>query len=374
MKKYTLAEYEEQLNHQVIHMDQAVCYNPEFCATRKMHDYPSRKLQLARAVYKNELPLTEYVGDLVFSSILSRQGERWQNFRENQEDCTDVMILCRKMLLDKGYQALAVEEFRRALAEGGGRLIHAHPWNLPQNADSETAIVLDDVTASACKSSEKALAFWCEKNGITFINPAVPVFTGFEYFAYGLVEEGTEHLAKMIKTIEETGAKDVMVLSAQLAWMLTTFADKLGLSKKFAVRYLPHELDRLSTDTPSYVYAGSFNLRYLCNSQILNALLPNTTEERDKRSIEFIPLLKGDRRVNQLTIWQKPLSAEYMLYGMKKEIIYAIREDALLDIKKADAEQIIVFEPTAMPVLKEAFPEKKICFYLDLLKDGLENS
>ena len=50
MKKYTLENYEEQLNHQVIHMDQAVCYDPEYLATRKMHDYPSRKLQLARAV------------------------------------------------------------------------------------------------------------------------------------------------------------------------------------------------------------------------------------------------------------------------------------------------------------------------------------
>lgn len=370
MKKYTLAEYEEQLNHQVIHMDQAVCYNPEFCATRKMHDYPSRKLQLARAVYKNELPLTDYVGNLVFSSILSRQGERWQNFRENQEDCTDAMILSRKMLLDKGYQAPAVEEFRCALVEGRGHLLNAKPWHLPQKADSTMAILLDDTTAFFGKTGEKALASWCEKNGMAFKNAADPVFTGFEYFAYGLVEEGTVHLKNMIKTMEETGVKEVMVLSAQLAWMLTVLAEKLGLSRPFTVRYLPHVLKKIHTDIPSYVYAGSFNLRYLCNSQILNALLPNTTEERDKQSMEFIPLLKGDQRVNQLTIWQKPLSAEYTLYGMEKEMVKVIQEDALTDIKKAFAKQVVVFEPTAMPILKEAFPDKQIRFYLELLNNG----
>jgi len=47
------------------------------------------KLQLARAVYKGEFPLTDTIGDLVYSCILSRQGERWQNFREDPEDCTD---------------------------------------------------------------------------------------------------------------------------------------------------------------------------------------------------------------------------------------------------------------------------------------------
>ncbi len=101
MRKFQLEHYEHQLNHQVIHMDQAVCYCPEFRATKMMHDYPSRRLQLARAVYKGEIGLSDYIGEINFSSILSRQGERWQNFRECAEDCTDVTMLCREMLLEK---------------------------------------------------------------------------------------------------------------------------------------------------------------------------------------------------------------------------------------------------------------------------------
>ena len=64
MRKFQLEHYENQLNHQVIHMDQAVCYCPEFRATKMMHDYPSRRLQLARAAVSYThltLPTTERV-------------------------------------------------------------------------------------------------------------------------------------------------------------------------------------------------------------------------------------------------------------------------------------------------------------------------
>ena len=39
------------LNHQVIHMDQAVTYCPEYLVTGKMRNYPSRTAQIISAVY-----------------------------------------------------------------------------------------------------------------------------------------------------------------------------------------------------------------------------------------------------------------------------------------------------------------------------------
>lgn len=368
MKKYTLENYEEQLNHQVIHMDQAVCYDPEYLATRKMHDYPSRKLQLARAVYKGEMEVNDFIGDLVYSCILSRQGERWQNFRENPEDCTDAFILCRKMLLEKGYKPEAVDAFRKALEEGEGHLRKAPAWNLPTDPGSDMAILLDDISADAFAGSADTFADWCRKRGLVFVNEAAPCFTGFEYFAYGLVEEGTRHLTELIEGLEKTGAKKVLTISAQAKYLLTTFAAKLGLTPSFEVIYLPEMMERVVPEEYSYVYGGSFNLRYLCNADLLNGLIPNTEEEIDRRSPEFNPLLISDHRANRLTIWQKPAGAEYEIYGMDPEILAAIEEDALSDIRKCSATQVIVFEPAAFGALQEKLTDKKVINYLDLLK------
>ena len=39
MREFTLEHYEDKLNHQVIHMDQAVCYCPEFRASHMPVSY-----------------------------------------------------------------------------------------------------------------------------------------------------------------------------------------------------------------------------------------------------------------------------------------------------------------------------------------------
>ena len=368
MKKYTLENYEEQLNHQVIHMDQAVCYDPEYLATRKMHDYPSRKLQLARAVYKGELAVNDFIGDLVYSCILSRQGERWQNFRENPEDCTDVFILCRKMLMEKDYKPEAVSAFTKAIREGGGHLRKAPAWDLPTDPAGDMAIFLDDISADAFAAGAQTLAEWLRKREIAFVNEARPYFAGFEYFAYGLVEEGTGHLKGLVEELEKTGAKKVLTVSAQAKYLLTTFAAKLGIEPAFEVVYLPELMERVVPEEYSYVYGGSFNLRYLCNADLLNGLIPNSEEQIDRRSPEFIPLLFSDHRANRLTIWQKPVGAEYEIFGMDPKILEAIEEDGLNEIRKCSAPQVIVFEPAALKVLQEKLTDKKVISYLDLLK------
>ncbi|MQM72247.1 MAG: hypothetical protein DUD26_08220 [Eubacteriaceae bacterium] len=367
MRAYTLKNYEDELNHQVIHMDQAVCYCPEYLATGCMHDYPSRKMQLARAVAKGELPLSDRIGEIVFSSILSRQGERWQNFRENPENMTDVMILSRGMLREKGFKYAGEEELNQTLNKYNGHVCEVTPWNLPKDSGSKQAILIDDLAAKGFKESEKVLDNYLKQNSITFVNDAKPVFVGFEYFACGMIREGKEQIQKVIDEFENYGVDTVCVISAQAKYMLTQFVKKLNIHPKFEVKYLADCMNSILTTEPVYVYGGSFNLRYLCNAEQLNTLVPNQKEERIKNSIEFIPLLKGDHRVNELTIWQKPLSAEYTLFGMDEDVIKKIEADAIEDIKKANPQSIISFEPSSMQILRKYFPNIKVAGYLDFL-------
>ena len=92
------------LNHQVIHMDQGVTNNPEYLATRAMRHYPSRTAQVIRSVYLGELPASAYGADMVFAPILSGQGERWQNFGENQNGYLLSVILGRELFLKAGFR------------------------------------------------------------------------------------------------------------------------------------------------------------------------------------------------------------------------------------------------------------------------------
>ena len=367
MRKFQLEHYENQLNHQVIHMDQAVCYCPEFRATKMMHDYPSRRLQLARAVYKGEIELSDYIGEINFSSILSRQGERWQNFRECAEDCTDVTILCREMLLKKGYQSPEVKEFQKALEAKEGRLYEKTSWELPMDEKSDKAILLDEETAQNAKAGEGPLREYLNRKGISFVNRADAEFVGFEYFAYGLVEEGIEHLKQLVEKYAKMKVRQVWVLSAQTTYVLTKLADKAEITVPFEVIYLPECLEPMDVKEKTYVYAGSFNLRYLLNAELLGRLIPSESEIQEVNSEEFIPILKGDKRVNALTVWQKPVGAEYKLFCGKKDMLQAIEQDAYEDIERAKAGTIVVFEPTALPKLKEKFRDKRVFHYLELL-------
>jgi tetratricopeptide (TPR) repeat protein len=370
MKHYQLKNYEDQLNHQVIHMDQAVCYNPEFRATHMMHDYPSRKLQLARAMFKGELKTNDYIAALMYNGILSRQGERWQNFGENPEDCTDVIILCREMFAKKGYAEAYKAELEADLKQNGD---HIYPVDdvyekaIPVDSNSNIYVLVDDMTAAFAPDSSQALADYFKTYNIASKAPAKVTFLGFEYFSLGLIDQGIEHLKRVIEKIETTGAKKILVLSAQAKWILTTFAGKVDLSPRFEVIYLPEILTKLEIMNPAYVYAGSFNLRYLVNADLINRITANTREIKIAMSPEFTPLLKGDRRINQLTIWQKPLGPEFRIFGMNRDLLTAIKEDAIADIQRAQPESILVFEATALPTIQASFPSLPVYYYLDLL-------
>lgn len=364
MENFELKNYEEQLNHQVIHMDQAVCYCPEFRSSKMMHDYPSRRLQLARAVWKGEMPLSDYIGEINFRSILSRQGERWQNFRENAEDCTDATILCRQMLLEKGYHAKETEAFKKAVQEKDPVLFPEVTWNIETDVSSKTKLLLDENSALLAKDCEQNLAKWLEQKKIGISNPVKAQYLGFEYFACGLVEEGKEHLKKLIEDCEKDETEKVIVLSAKAAYLLTTFAKKLGLHPSFEVVYLPECLDVIEESERTYVYAGSFLLRYQNGADLLNRLIPAEAEEKLPSSQEFTPYLLGEKRANELTIWQKPVGAEYHLFAPDAKLQEDIFKDACADIEKAEAKKILVFEPTALEALKKHFPDKKVVYWM----------
>ena len=364
MMEYTLENYQDILLRQVIHMDQAVCYCPEFRATKMMHYYPSRRLQLARAIYKDEMKLSNYAGDINFASILSRQGERWQNFGESQEDCTDVTILARKMFLDKGYESSATNAFIKEIEEGKFNLDVV--WDLPVDKDSKLAILVDNDTAMI-DGVKDHFNKYCQDNHLSFADSGKATYLGFEFFAYGLIDQGVEYLNSLVDDLHKLNIDKLLVLAPKAAYLLREFVKKVGIKVNFKVEYLPEILKPIPQQERTYVYAGSFNLRYLRNADILNDLIPCTSELQVATSQEFIPLLLGNSRINKLTIWQKPIYAEYKLFNPDQKMLKAIIDDALYDIKKANADQVLVFEPTAYHFLKKYLPDCKVKYYLELL-------
>ncbi len=159
----------------------------------------------------------------------------------------------------------------------------------------------------------------------------------------------------------------VWVLSAQTAYVLTKLAAKAEITVPFEVIYLPERLEPMDVKEKTYVYAGSFNLRYLLNAELLGRLIPSESEIQEASNEEFIPILKGDKRINKLTIWQKPSEPSISCFVEKKDMLQAIEQDAYEDIERAKAGTIVVFEPTALPKLKEKFRDKKVMHYLELL-------
>jgi hypothetical protein len=374
MRTYTLEAYEDKLVHQVIHLDQGACYSPEFRATRMMHDYPSRKLQLAWSVYKGYLPPTEYIASLLFQFLLSRQGERWQNFGECAEDLTDAMILCREMMVKQGFAKEVIQAFKRMLDQNGGHVcplpsnsVDAWRGAIPTDPASSTYLLIDDATAAYAADCASSFGRYFKEQEIAFYPEIQPTFLGWEYFACGLVDEGITHLQHLVDHLIERHISTVVVLSGQARYLLTKYLEKLSIAQPYKVVDVLDECRCLKVREPSYLYAGSFNLRYLDRARKMNDLVKNDREESIKDCAEFTPLLSADHRVNQLTCWQKPVCAEYSLVGCDPAIVAAIMNDAIADIAKPPHSQVIVFEPYAYHVLKNKLQAEKISYYSEVL-------
>jgi hypothetical protein len=392
MRQFTLENYENASDRQVVHMDQGVCYCPEFRATRAMRDYPSRKLQLARAVYRGEMEPTPFLGRTVLHSILSRQGERWQNFREDPEDWTDCMILCRQMLLGKGANTETAGELESIVARNNGHVLDvqaavqdwrsafARVYGSEQNAGTgytghsgnsggggKTVVFLDDATCVYGREYAHAAARFLRARGITLHKPVEPVYDGWEYFVYGLVDKGVERAREVVAALEKDGVDTVITLSGRTEYLLTRFYPKIGVNHGFRVVGILDMADRLQVAGPTYVYAGSFYTRFLGKSRKINDLVPNPQETVLKRSEEFTPILDAPNRVNTVNIWQKPAAAEHLLLGFPETSRSAILQDAVEDIHSVPHAQVAVLDPWAYHALKTECPRDRVVFYPELL-------
>ncbi len=92
-----------------------------------------------------------------------------------------------------------MKEFLENLKTKEGRLYEKISWKLPVDEKSDKAILLDEETAQKAKAGERPLREYLNQKGISFVNCADAEFVGFEYFAYGLVEEGIEHLRQLVE-------------------------------------------------------------------------------------------------------------------------------------------------------------------------------
>lgn len=373
MRTFSLKNYEEQLTKQVLHMDQGVSYNPEFRATRRMRDYPSRKLQIARAIYKGELKPSEYAADIVFSSILSGQGERWQNFGEDNLDYTLVSMLCREMLLEKGVGQKYPQALLALLQKYHGHIADVEEavpaWKkaMPGDNKSSVYLCLDDATAVYAKESAFALGRLMKDAGFKFGNSIEPVFAGYEYFAYGLISGGIAHLQRWMDDLETAGFDTVVTLSGQTEMIFTRLMPAVGIDHGLKVVSVVDLLSPIKLPQPGYVYAGSFYTRILRKERAFNELFPNTAERAAASSVEFNPILEADNRVNTVTMWQPPVCAGFAVPGLDETLQNSIYEDAIAQIQAAKPELVAVFDPYSYHALKTKGCSGQVKYFGELI-------
>lgn len=374
MREFSLDAYRLQVDKQSIHMDQGACYCPEYLATRALRHYPSRVSQIARAVWLDQLPATEYGSDIVFASILSGQGERWQNFGEDQNDFLLCMMLFREMFVNKGFKSDAVDSLHNTIRENNGHIIKALPnacdlWqeSLPLAQDSTTCLFVDDATFACTAHCAYDLGVFLKSRGITVQPQFGPFFGGFEYFAAGLVDEGYQHLYNLVQSLQNNGVRNVITLSGQSQYLLTTLCDKLGIRHELHVESVLSLCDSLNV-TKGYIYGGSFFTRYLRMDGLLNRLSCAPGERPVTNSWEFVPLLQGEKRTNKVTVWQAPLSAEYVPFGAQTDILDKIYEAGVEEIHRASCQQLVICDPYAYAALKERGCNDHMVYFTSILK------
>lgn len=375
MISYQLENYLEELNKQVISMDQGLAYNPEFRATKKMHDYPSRKAQLIRSLYYGEIEASKYNAQIIFKSILSRQGERWQNFGESPEDYTDIMILGRELIRKSAVIDEKLQQIIKEIRDNDGHLLNIdqdqfskYKQHIPQSKDSKNYLFIDDQTFKYIPESLKKLGSYFEKRNISFNDQLEHHFPGWEYFAYGFVEEGKKHLADLFKKLKAKNIEEIITISGQSQYLLKLFADKLGIENDFKIINIIELLSELKSDKELYLYAGSFYSRYLKYNEKFNQLLKADTESKIQAAVEFLPLYSRGPRMNKLNIWQFPLCAEYELYLFPEKIKETILEEGLKQIERSVHQKLILFDPYSYQALKDHNYEQDFGYFTDLLE------
>ena len=354
MMKFSLENREFSVNRQTIHMDQGITYAPEYIESRRIIDYPSRRAQIVRAVWKGQLQADEQIAKGTFRPMLTGQGERWQNFYEDDacDEYADVIVLGREMLLKQGFMPQVTEKIQAAMKANQGHILNVPAfeasWSKEDliDAASSRVLLVDDATAVyAADKADGFLTVLAEK-GEKFASLEC-TYLGYEHFAHGMVDQ-----AKVIleKALENLKGKEVLVTSGQSLYMLTKVAEKLELQPAKAMliwqAFAPYE-DLAEV----YVYGGSFNLRFL--QLPLAEWFPADEEAEKKDTPEFFKLLVGQDRINVLNRWQPPIAAEFEVFGLEKEEKDAIFASGCAQVKKAEAKELVALDPTAYKKAKE---------------------
>jgi len=350
-------KYREKLTKQVLHMDQGVAYNPEYRASRVMSLYPSRVAQVIEAVLEGKLKPSKRGADLVFASILSGQGERWQNFSENPGDFLHCAILGRELFVNAGFvgSSKRVEIFPSPERES--------LWtsSIEITANGDYLLFVDDASYEYTKEAPRKLGEFLKHRDIR-LRGRVAGSTGFALLAQGRVEDGIKRLTALVEELNANGAKKILTLSGQATYALTVLADEFELPRQFETVDILDVADGIEAKK-AHVYAGSFYSRFLKKSHRLAELTPNQIETPVLNAPEFVPLFDADRRVNGLGIWASPICPEYAGYGDELGLLQGIRDAALAEIDRSSFSQLIVCDPFAYRELEKVAAGKLVYFW-----------
>ena len=323
--------YMDMLNKQVIFMDQGVCYNPEYLSSRNMHDYPSRMMQIARAVFLGELKPSAYGADIIFNSILSGQGERWQNFGESPNNYLWCQMISRALFAGHSL----APQFPTLPQGDAGKWAQAFA-----QLDGDTVLLVDQANYAYGADSAKALANFLNRKGIK-ISGYGPYDTGWQDLATGQVQQGIEKLNRLVADLSGKGR--VITVSGEGHYMLTVMAKELGISYDFEVQNILDIADGIKTNN-AYVYGGSFYTRYLGMADRIMELTPNKNEQPIPNNWEFQPVYEGDARVNKVNKWEVPLCAEFLNTTEKTELASRIFYMAASRIAEIPHTQIVTLD------------------------------
>jgi hypothetical protein len=156
-------------------------------------------------------------------------------------------------------------------------------------------------------------------------------------------------------------------LSGQVEYFFKILLPKVGIAHGLEVKNILDDCTSLIIPFPAYIYGGSFNLRYLGKGPALEKITANQQERAVRNTPEFSPLVEGARRVNRLTIWEKPLCAEYTLVFPNEDQKNKIFEDAFRGIQRSRCTGVVSFEPYSYKILKEMTTGVDIRYYMEML-------
>jgi hypothetical protein len=278
------------------------------------------------------------------------------------------------MMMKKGFGGEYADALLERVKKNGGHATRisgddARKWSesVPTDRSSRDFLLVDDATAAFASDFAAKAGDCLRRAGKTFIPVIEPTFAGFEFFALGMIEEGKRHAKAMIEHLGEMNVRAITALSGQAEYMFKVYLPKIGLNHGFEVNNILEYCGPLNIKAPSYVHAGSFNLRYLGKAPSIAELTANEKETPVRNSPEFSPLLRGDKRVNRISIWEKPLCAEYELVLADEAVTGGIFHDALSGIESSGCKSVLTFEPYSYKKLKEEARGLETRYFLEAL-------